>query len=217
MTAIPLPCTAVPLHPPPQCISSSPTAGWSLGRAGPKLMHFSQEILHRSLAGHLVVQAATSPLPRVADLAKHHSISWQWNGMGPVFSPSLVTVSGSGDSDRGKQLLTGPQRHLPKAREGNVATVMVKKVWAAKPEHPHLVLKPWNCSATCSLVERSRGEMGKALERLARYFSPGASKHRLPDAGLSSLQDHWDSRRSFTSFLLIMPLVTLSCLQESPL
>lgn len=54
--------------------------------------------------------------------------------MGSVF-PHMV--SGSGDADGGKQLLTGPQGHLPKAWKGNVATGKVKKVWAAKPEHPH--------------------------------------------------------------------------------
>lgn len=141
--------------------------GWTQTHA------FSQEISHRSLAGYLAVQAETSLLPRAADLAKHHSISWQWNGMGPVFPPSLVMLSGSGDTDGGKQLLTGPQRHLPKAWEGNVATVKVKKLWTAKPEHPYLVLKPWHCLATSSSVEKSRGEKGKALERLAKYLSPG--------------------------------------------
>lgn len=56
-------------------------------------MHFSQEI-HRSLAGHLAVQGGTSPFPGGAELAKHHRISWQWNGMGPVFSLEPGHVSG---------------------------------------------------------------------------------------------------------------------------
>lgn len=124
-------------------------------------MHFSQEISHRSLAGCLAVQAGTSRFPGVAELAQHHSISWQWNGMGPVFPRSLIMVSGSGEADGGKQLLTGSQGHLPKAWEGNVATGKVKKVWAAKPEHPHLALNLWHCLATSSLVERSRGEKGR--------------------------------------------------------
>lgn len=50
-------------------------------------------------------------------------------------------VSGSGDTDGGKQLLTGPQGHLPKAWESNVAIGKVKKVWAAKPEHPYPCLE----------------------------------------------------------------------------
>lgn len=81
--------------------------------------------------------------------------------MGPVFPCSLIMVSGSGEADGGKQLLSGSQGHLPKAWEGNVATGKVKKVWAAKPEHPHLALNLWHCLATSSLVERSRGEKGR--------------------------------------------------------
>lgn len=81
--------------------------------------------------------------------------------MGPVFPRSLIMVSGSGEADGGKQLLNGSQGHLPKAWEGNVATGKVKKVWAAKSEHPHLALNLWHCLATSSLVERSRGEKGR--------------------------------------------------------
>lgn len=82
-------------------------------------MHFSQEISHRSFAGHLAVQARslTSFLgwqSWPSTTASHDS----GNGMEPVFPRSLVVVSGSGDAVGGKQLLPGPQGHLPKAWEG---------------------------------------------------------------------------------------------------